>query len=76
MLNETNLRQLIQQAVPTIDAAAIAADAKFEDVGIDSLDYASVLLALQERYSLRIPDEDMEKASSIVDILAYARARA
>ena len=54
----------------------MAADAKFEDVGIDSLDHASLLLALQERYSLNIPDEDLEKTSSIADILAYARARA
>jgi acyl carrier protein len=76
MLNETNLRQLIQEAIPTVDAAGMAADARFEDVGIDSLDHASLLLALQERYSLNIPDEDLEKTSSIADILAYARARA
>jgi acyl carrier protein len=76
MLNETNLRQLIQEAVPTVNAAALAADAKFEDAGLDSLDYAAILLALQERHSLKIPDEDLEKTSSIADILAYARARA
>ncbi len=55
-----------------IDADALAADSEFADVNIDSLDHWSILLALQEQFGLVVPDQDLERTTSIAKILAYA----
>ncbi len=72
MVSEAQLRTIIAEAVPTIDAAKLPADVAFADSGIDSLDYAAILLALQERHGLVVPDEDLSRTASIAGILAYA----
>jgi len=40
--------------------------------GLDSLDHAMILLRLQERCGLEVPDEDVEACCSIRAILDYA----
>lgn len=39
--------------------------------GVDSLDMANILLLLEERYSIKIPDEDIIKLGSINAIIEY-----
>jgi acyl carrier protein len=75
MLDETQVRRVIAEIVPTVDAAALAPNAMFADNGIDSLDHASILLALQERHRFNVPDEDVPRTTSIAGILAYAAER-
>ena len=75
MVTEKQLRGVIAEIVPTIDAASLPADAAFTNNGIDSLDHAAILLALQERHGLVVPDEDLSQTTSIADILVYAAER-
>lgn len=76
MLKENDVRNIIAEAVPTIDSKALRLDAEFAANGIDSLDFAAILLALQEEYGLVVPDEDLQQTNSIGKILAYAATRA
>jgi acyl carrier protein len=72
VLKESDIRKVISEVVSMIDADALAADSEFADVNIDSLDHWSILLALQERFGLVVPDQDLERTTSIARILAYA----
>ena len=43
----------------------------FADADIDSLDRMDLLLGVEERYGIKIPDEAVENLTSIGAILAY-----
>jgi len=46
-------------------------DKQLKDLGVDSLDFSGILLALEEKYKIRIPDEDMGKLATINSITKY-----
>jgi acyl carrier protein len=45
------------------------------DVGLDSLDYASTIMELEEKYNLQIVEEDMDKLVSLKDMVTFVEAR-
>lgn len=42
-----------------------------EDLGADSLDTVEIVMALEEKYNIEIPDEDAEKMRTARDLLKY-----
>ena len=47
-------------------------NAKFvEDLGADSLDKVEFIMALEEDFGTRIPDEDAEKLNTVGDAIKY-----
>ena len=47
-------------------------DTKFiDDLGADSLDLFQLAMALEEKYEIEIPSEDLETISSVADIAKY-----
>lgn len=54
-----------------INIEEIPADGLLEDYGIDSLDRASVFMAIEDKYGISIPDLDLEKLRTLNDIIAY-----
>ena len=47
-------------------------DSRFvEDLGADSLDTVELVMALEEEFSIEIPDEDAEKAKTVGDVISY-----
>ena len=55
-----------------VDAGQVNESAKFvEDLGADSLDTVELVMALEEEFSLEIPDEDAEKITSVGDAINY-----
>ncbi len=60
-----------------VEAAQVTENAKFvEDLGADSLDTVELVMALEEEFSLEIPDEDAEKITSVVDAINYIEKNA
>ena len=46
--------------------------AKFvEDLGADSLDTVELVMALEEEFTVEIPDEDAEKIATVGDAVKY-----
>jgi acyl carrier protein len=39
--------------------------------GLDSLDYATVLMAVEDQFKISVADEDLEKLASIDDIVKF-----
>lgn len=60
-----------------VDAAQVKPEAKFvEDLGADSLDTVELVMALEESFSLEIPDDEAEKITSVGDAINYIKQRA
>ena len=46
----------------------------FEDLGADSLDAVELNMALEDNFSIKIPDEDIAKMKTVADVVAYIDA--
>ncbi len=46
-------------------------DKTFIDYGMDSLDISGILLACEERFDVKIPDEDMDELTTPGRLAAY-----
>ena len=54
------------------DADAIKDDSKFvEDLGADSLDVVELVMALEEKFDIEIPDSDAEAIATVADAVKY-----
>ncbi|WQZ71131.1 acyl carrier protein [Helicobacter pylori] len=55
-----------------IDASQVMPEAKFvKDLGVDSLDIVELIMALEERFGIEIPDEQAEKIVNVGDVMRY-----
>jgi acyl carrier protein len=75
MITEQEVRDLINNAVQGVDMSRLAPEADFVDFGLDSLDVAGILMAVDEGFKIKIPDEDIERCSSIKGLVAYCNAQ-
>jgi acyl carrier protein len=50
-------------------------DATFEDMGLDSLAFVEIQLAIQQEYGFTIPDEDAEKLTTVGQGIDYVNQR-
>lgn len=56
----------------SVDADAVKMESKIiEDLGADSLDVVELIMALEEKFEVEIPDSDAEKLLSISDVVNY-----
>ena len=47
-------------------------DSKFvEDLGADSLDVVELVMALEEKFDIEIPDDDAEKIANVADAIQF-----
>ena len=55
-----------------ISPTEVTPDANFiKDLGIDSLDYAEIVMEFEQTFDIRIPDTDAEKFATIKDAINY-----
>ena len=55
-----------------VDEEEVTPDASFVDaLGADSLDTVELVMALEEEFSIEIPDEDAEKITSVKEAVEY-----
>ncbi len=46
-----------------------------DDLGADSLDTVELVMALEEKFGIEIPDEDAEKMKTVGDAVKYLEAK-
>ncbi|UCD95180.1 MAG: acyl carrier protein [Candidatus Zixiibacteriota bacterium] len=57
-----------------VDGTQVTESAKFiDDLSADSLDTMELVMALEEEFSIEIPDEDAEKITSVGDAINYIK---
>ena len=55
-----------------IPETEITPDANFiKDLGIDSLDYAELVMEFEQTFNIKIPDSDAENLTTIRDAVSY-----
>ena len=60
----------------SVDADTITEASKFkEELGADSLDLFELVMALEDEYSVEIPAEDLEKLTSVGEVMDYLKAK-
>ena len=60
----------------SVDADTITEASKFkEDLGADSLDLFELVMALEDECSVEIPAEDLEKLTSVGEVMDYLKAK-
>jgi len=47
-----------------------------DDLGADSLDTVELVMALEEKFSVEIPDEDAEKMTTVGEAIKYLEEKA
>ena len=68
------LEKVTQILVEKIGSAPTEAtlDANFiKDLGIDSLDYAEIVMEFEQSFNIRIPDSDAEKLQTVGQAVKY-----
>lgn len=75
MSESTEIFEQLQEIITeqlTVDAEKVVPTASFaDDLGADSLDTVELIMALEEKFELEIPDEDAESIATVQNALDY-----
>jgi acyl carrier protein len=70
-----NIEQEVRKIIVTqldINEDEVHLHATFaDDLGADSLDVVELMMAMEERFGVEIPDEDAEKLKTVQDAIQY-----
>jgi acyl carrier protein len=56
----------------SVEEDKVVSDASFvDDLGADSLDLVELIMAMEEKFDIEIPDEDAEKIVTVQDAVDY-----
>ena len=59
-----------------MDAGEVTPEASFkDDLGADSLDLVELVMGLEDAFDASIPTEDLEKLSTVQDVMDYLKAQ-
>ena len=59
-----------------VDAGEVTPEASFkDDLGADSLDLVELVMGLEDAFDASIPTEDLEKLSTVQDVMDYIKAQ-
>ena len=73
-VSETITKILVDKLA--IAETEVTEDANFiKDLGIDSLDYAELVLEFEQAFDIQIPDSDAEKLQTISQAITYIQEK-
>lgn len=70
---EAQIREIVVKYL-SVNEEEVTLDAKFEDLGADSLDATEFIMALEDKFSIKITDEAAEKVATLrnaIDTVAH-----
>ena len=71
-----DLRDILVNRVGLPDEAVVDdPEATFDDMGLDSLAFVEIQLAMQQEYGFTIPDEDAEHIHKVGQAIEYVNQR-
>ena len=75
ILVEDKIKALIAEQLG-VKPEEVTPEASFiDDLGADSLDTVELIMALEEEFSVEIPDEDAEKMTTVGDAIKYVNEK-
>lgn len=66
--------EIITDVNPQVHVAEGETDQSLFDLGLDSLDHATILLLIEERFGCKVADDDIEKITTVDAIVEYVEA--
>jgi acyl carrier protein len=74
--SESRVKEIIAKELE-VEAKQLTPEARFiEDLGADSLDIVELVMALEEEFSIEIPDEEADKLKTVGDAMNYLKSHA
>ena len=70
-ISKKDIMKIFDDAGVSGDINKIESGESLTDAGVDSLELSLVLLGIEEKYDIKIPDEDIEKLMTIDEIIKY-----
>ena len=67
------MKELIADQLSVEEDIITEASSFKDDLGADSLDLFELVMALEDEYSVEIPAEDLEKMSTVGDVMNYLK---
>ena len=59
-----------------VEESKVTPNASFiNDLGADSLDTVELIMELENRFNIQIPDEDQEKIQTVGDAISYVKSK-
>jgi acyl carrier protein len=75
-LGEAEVRSLLSEAGVSDEVLSkLGRSSSLLEAGVDSLDMANLLLIVEERYGLKIPDEEALQLNSVASILKLLNSK-
>ena len=73
---ENDVKEIIVEQLG-VEESQVIEGAKFvDDLGADSLDTVELVMALEEKFNMEIPDQDAEKIVAVNDAINYIKEHA
>jgi acyl carrier protein len=66
-----NVKEVIEEAEVLGDVSEMKTNISLADQGIDSLDVVNIYLLLEEKFDVKIPDDDIMHVQTIDNIITY-----
>ncbi len=71
---EDRVKKVIEEQL-SVNQDQIIENASFiDDLGADSLDTVELVMALEEEFSMEIPDEEAEKITKVGEAIEYVKS--
>ncbi len=69
-INQEMVDIIVEQL--SVEKDKVVSEASFvDDLGADSLDLVELIMAMEEKFDIEIPDEDAEKIVTVQDAVDY-----
>lgn len=69
-INQEMVDIIVEQL--SVEKDKVVSEASFvDDLGADSLDLVELIMAMEEKFDIEIPDEDAEKITTVQDAVDY-----
>jgi acyl carrier protein len=70
---EDKVKAIICEQLDVAEADVVPGASFADDLGADSLDLVELIMAMEEKFDISIPDEDAEKISTVQDAINYIK---
>lgn len=70
------IKKIVLKVIKNINEEEIKSKSRLvEDLGADSLNYVEIIMDIEERFNIQIPEKEIEKIKTIEDIIKNIEER-